>query len=315
LNHHKHHHKNQDAQELDPPHLHQHDVKGRKLIFSIFLNLSISLVEIIGGIVSGSIALFSDAIHNLTDTTALFIAYIANRVGKRKTNLRKTYGYKRIEIIAALFNSSVLIGICLFLIFEAIRRFLHPKEIESGIMIVVAIFGLLANLFSVMILHKEKNSNINIKAAYLHLLGDTLSSVAVVVGGVIIFYLKCYWLDAVLTLLISLYIIKETFGILKQSYKILMQEVPKDVHLEKIKDRLEKLEGLDNIHHLHAWTLNDSSLHFECHIDLAQDTLVSQTKLLHETINQIMRVEFGFSHITLQFEYASCSDKSLVQQE
>lgn len=205
-------------------HHHHHDVSGKKLGFTVVLNLTITVAQIIGGIISNSLSLLSDAVHNASDGIALWIAYFANKLAKKNTNFKMTFGYKRIEIISAFVNSFTLIFICLFLIYHAYNRFINPEAIEGTLMLIVATIGLLANLISVIILKNEKDKNINTKAAYLHLLGDTLSSVAVIIGGLLIIYYDLYWVDPLVTLLIALYIIKETYGVLKESFDILIQK-------------------------------------------------------------------------------------------
>jgi cobalt-zinc-cadmium efflux system protein len=177
----------------------------------------------------------------------------------------------------------------------------------------VASIGLLANLLAVLLLRKDSNKNINIKAAYLHLLGDTVSSVAVIIGSVLIYFYKVYWLDPVLTILIGIYILKETYSILRQSVDILMQATPKNVDLETIQQSLENIQGIDNIHHLHIWNLNDSQVHFECHADVADDIRISETEILQQQIESILHEKFEINHVTIQFEYNCCSVKELIK--
>ncbi|HBH48488.1 MAG TPA: cation transporter [Bacteroidales bacterium] len=295
-------------------HGHGHtDLNGRNLLFATVLNLIITIVEIIGGILSNSLALLSDAIHNLGDTIAVLLAWAANKISKRAANSRKTFGYKRAEILAALFNAATLIVIIFFLFREAIVRFQNPEPIKGLLMFGLASIGLLANLLAVLLLRKDSNKNINIKAAYLHLLGDTVSSVAVIIGSVLIYFYKVYWLDPVLTILIGIYILKETYSILRQSVDILMQATPKNVDLETIQQSLENIQGIDNIHHLHIWNLNDSQVHFECHADVADDIRISETEILQQQIESILHEKFEINHVTIQFEYNCCSGKELIK--
>ena len=294
-------------------HGHGHsDLNGNKLLFATLLNLVITIAEIIGGILSNSLALLSDAIHNLGDTVAVMLAWIANRVSKRSANERKTFGYKRVEILAAFINAATLIVIIVFLFREAIVRFQNPEPIKGMLMFIVASIGLLANLAAVLLLKSDSNKNINIRAAYLHLLGDTVSSVAVIVSAIFIYFYEVYWLDPVITILIGIYILKETYHVLKESVDILMQASPRHVELNDVKDTLEHLDEVDNIHHVHIWNLNDSLIHFECHIDLSIDYKLSETESVRRKIEVMLEEKYGFNHFTIQFEYNCCSEKKLI---
>ena len=296
---------------------HHHSTSGiseKNLLAAVILNFTITIAEIIGGVLSNSLALLSDAIHNLGDGLAVLLAYIAHRVSKRESNQRKTFGYKRIEILAAFVNSIVLVAICIFLIWEAIERFQNPAPIKGVIMFSVAAVGLLANLIAVALLQSDARKNINIRAAYLHLLGDTLSSIVVIVGGILIWKFQIYWIDPLITVLISLYIMKETYLLLKDSFNILMQSSPKELNLDNIKLEVEKLDGVKNIHHVHAWSLNDQQIHFEGHIDLVEDMTVSKTDALKNRIRSLLHEKFHIDHTTLEVEYGCCHDDELINE-
>lgn len=287
-------------------------ISEKNLLAAVVLNFTISLAEIIGGILSNSLALLSDALHNLGDGFAVLLAYIAHRVSKRESNVRKTFGYKRVEILAAFINSIILVAICVFLIFEAVERFRNPAPIKGAIMFSVAVLGLLANLLAMILLKKDSKKNINIRAAYLHLLGDTLSSVVVIAGGILIWKFEIYWLDPLITILISLYILKETYILLKESFNILMQSAPGDIDLEKVKAGVEGIEGVKNIHHVHLWSLNDKQVHFEGHVDLEKDMSVSQAGDLNKRISRFLQEEFEIEHTTLQMEFGCCAENKLI---
>jgi cobalt-zinc-cadmium efflux system protein len=297
-------------------HDHKHENSGltqaRSLLFTTGLNILITIVEIIGGLLSNSLALLSDAIHNLGDTFAILLAYIANVVGKREATEKKTFGYKRIEILSAFLSALILIIITIFLFIEAWHRFFNPRPINGRIMFVVAVVGLLANLFSVLILKKHSGHSLNIKAAYLHLFGDTISSVAVIIGSAIIYFYHILWVDPVITLLIGIYIIKEAFNVLKEASDILMQGTPGTLELSVIVNELEAHNEISNIHHVHSWKLDDKQIHFECHIDLINDLPVSETDLIRRDIEHLLKNKFGITHVTIQFEYDCCTEKSLI---
>lgn len=280
----------------------------KNLLFATLLNLCITIIQIIGGVVSNSLSLLSDAFHNLGDTTALLIAYLAGKISKRKPDYRKTFGYKRVEILAALFNGTVLIAICLFLLYQAYQRLVTPEPVLSSVMLIVAVFGLIANLVSMLLLHKHKKENLNVKAAYLHLLGDTLSSVAVVAGGVLMWFFQIYWIDPVISALISIYIIYHTYSIVKETVDILMQATPANINIKEIKMTLEKIEEIYNVHHIHVWRLNDSQIHFEAHINLSENISVKAMMPVKNRIEQLLKEQFQVSHTTLQFGYHCCEN-------
>lgn len=289
-----------------------HQLSGKKLLWATLLNFIITIAEVIGGLLSNSLALLSDALHNFSDGVAVFIAYIANKVSHRSASERKTFGYKRIEILAALFNAVVLVAISIYLFYEAYKRFRNPVEIKAGLMMIVAIIGLLANIGAMLLLHKDSSRNINVKAAYLHLLGDTLSSVAVIIGGILIYYFNITWIDPLVTVVIGVYILKETFEILKETIDILMQSTPSELDLQEIKNQIEKLDNVSNIHHVHAWKINEKEIHFEAHVDINEDLPLHKTSPIRTSIENILTMQFGISHVTIQFEYNSCDDKNLI---
>jgi len=295
-------------------HSHHHENPSGRLFISILLNGLITLVEIVGGIFSNSLALISDAIHNLSDTLALILAWLANSVSGRKPNARRTFGYKRFEILSAFMNASILTAISIYLIYEAILRFLHPEPVRSVVMLIIAIIGLLANLISMLFLHRDSHKNLNIKAAYVHLLGDTLSSVAVIGGAILIYYTKVLWIDPLLTLIISIVIIIQAYKILRESVDILMQSTPENLNLDEVKSHLEKLPLIRNIHHVHCWRLQDHDILFEAHIETSEDLLLSDSNKLMKEVEGILKQNFHITHTTLQVEFDVCGDKSMIKQ-
>lgn len=284
-------------------HHHHHQVNEKNLLVATLLNMIITFVQVAGGLLSGSIALLSDALHNLSDTFATFIAYMANQIGKRDANPKKTFGYKRIEILAALLNAVILIVMSVFLILEAYKRLQDPQEINSMIMILVAMIGLLANIFAAAILKKDSHKSINVKAAYVHLVGDALTSLLVVVGGILIRFLDITWIDPLITVLISLYIVREAFIILKEALNILMQSTPDHLDIQLIRRRVEALPEVKNMHHIHSWMLTDHQVHLEAHVELNSDMKLSQVDEVRRELDSLLLSEFRIQHITLQFEF------------
>ena len=291
--------------------MHAHDQKeinSKNLLIVTVLNFLITAAEVVGGLLSNSLALLSDALHNLGDGIAVLIAYIAHKVSKRPSTDKKTFGYRRVQILAALLNGIILVVISVYLFYEAYHRFLDPEPIKGLIMFIVASIGLAANLVAVLILKKDSRKNLNVKAAYLHLLGDTLSSVAVIFGGLLIYFYEIYWVDPLITVLIGAYILKETFQVLRETVDILMQSAPGSVDAGEVRKRLESFGEISTVHHIHLWMLDDQSIHYESHIDLNEDLALSQTEGLRKNIEKTLREEFGIHHITIQFEYKRCHD-------
>ncbi|MBI9055796.1 MAG: cation transporter [Bacteroidales bacterium] len=281
-------------------HHHTNNLRGKKLLWVALLNFSITMVQIVGGLISNSLSLLSDALHNLGDSSAIFIAFLAGKKSHKAPDEQHTFGYKRVEILAALFNAVVLISICIFLFLEAYERLTDPQPIKGKIMFIVAIFGLLANLISVLVLRKDKNHNLNVKAAYLHLLGDTLSSVAVILGGIAIWIYGIFWIDPLITILVGIYIIYHTWGVIKQTVNILMQSTPSDINIKKVKQKVETIGEIDNIHHVHVWKLDDKQTHLEAHINLKNNINMVEMMGIIEQAEHLLKKHFDINHITLQ---------------
>ena len=219
-------------------HTHQ-ELKGNNLLISIVLNIIITVAQVIGGLLSGSLSLLSDALHNFSDVLSLIVSYIANLLAKKKASIDRTFGYKRAEILAAFINASTLIIVAVLLIIEAVKRFQHPEPIESNLVIWLSLLGILANGFSVLLLKKDADVNMNMRSAYLHLLTDMLASVAVLVGGLLMKFYQVFWIDTVLTLAIALYLIWVGFDLLKEflksSYVVHSRGHSSKRHCKKIK--------------------------------------------------------------------------------
>ncbi len=291
---------------------HHQPVNEQNLLIATLLNLVITIAELAGGILSNSLALLSDALHNLSDTFATFIAYMATRISKREANTKQTFGYKRVEILAALLNAVILIIICIYLFKEAYERIQNPEPIKALVVIIIGMIGLLANILSVAILRKDARKNINVKAAYVHLIGDSFSSVLVIITAAAIQLYDIYWIDPIVTILIGLYLIREAFIILKEAINILMQSTPENIDVEKIKLKIEALNEVNNIHHLHVWNLTDREIHLEAHVELNKDYKLSAVKPVQDKIIKLLRSRFHIHHITLQFEYESKHSDRLI---
>ena len=295
-------------------HLHIEDKREKNLIIVIFLNFFIFTSELLGGIFSRSLSLLSDSFHNLSDTISIVISLIAIRFSKRESSYKFTFGGKRAEIIASLFNSIFLFIVSFVLIRESIIRLTNPQIIQTDLMLIIAIIGLFLNGISVILLKNFSKDSMNIKSSYLHLLMDTLSSIAVVIGGILMMLFKIYWIDAILTLLITLYILKEGIEIFIKSIKILMEQTPKGIDLDKLKNDVEKIEGISNLHHIHIWQIDEKNYLFEGHIKLKNDVPVSKADCIRKSVEDLLNNEFNISHSTIQIEYNGCYENDLIKK-
>lgn len=287
---------------------HQHEHTGRNLAITVILNGIITIAQFVGGIISGSLALISDALHNLSDVISVILAYLAHRIGMRPQTQKSTFGFKRAEILAAFINAISLIAISVYLIVEAGKRFMNPKEVDFQWMLGLGILGFLANGLSVLILQENKEENLNIRAAYLHLIGDALTSVAVIAGAVCIWLFQIYWIDPLVTVLISIYIFAHTFKILKESVGILMQFAPSQIDQQSVVHVLEEIQEISSVHHVHLWQLADHQIYFEAHLVLSKNFPISDTQAITENAKRLLNSRFGITHTTFQYEYISCED-------
>ncbi|WP_299115673.1 cation diffusion facilitator family transporter [uncultured Winogradskyella sp.] len=297
-------------------HSHSHkDVNGRNLLISIILNIAITIAQIIGGIISGSLALLSDALHNFSDVISLVISYIANKLVKRKASIKRTFGYKRAEILAAFINASTLVIVAILLIFEATERFQNPQQIESNLVIWLSIIAILGNGFSVLLLKNNADDNMNMKSAYLHLLTDMMASIAVLIGGLLMKYYQVYWVDSALTLVIALYLIVMGWDLLKNSTKVLMLFTPDDVPIDSIIKDVQTIKSIKNVHHVHVWQLNEDEIHLEAHIDFIDDISLSEFNTVLHEVEELLLHKYKINHVNIQPEYGKCDTKSVIVQD
>jgi len=291
---------------------HHHDVSGKNLFITIILNIIITLSQIVGGIISGSLALLSDAMHNFSDVLALLIAYVANRLSARPNSESKTFGYKRAEILAALFNASVLIGIAIFLIIEAFHKFYHPEPIKSVWVIGLGTLSIVLNAASVLLIKDDSHDNMNIKAAYLHLLTDVMTSVAVVGGGVLMYYFGIFWIDPLISALIAVYLIWASFGLVKESSAILMQFTPESIDVDEVVKVIESEPEIKDVHHIHIWKLNDHQINLEAHLDFNEDVTLSRSNSVIDKLEKKLHDMFEIEHTTFQCEYERKDKKEII---
>lgn len=295
--------------------IHLHGVSGGRLLLALVLNVVITVAQIIGGIISGSLALLSDALHNFSDVSALAISYIAQKISSKRATRFGTFGYKRAEIIAALFNSSVLVGIGLYLIYESVIRFYNPQPIVSSLVMALGALGVVVNGGSIWLLEAEAEGSMNIRAAYLHLLGDTLTSVAVVAGGAAIHLWQIYWVDPLISILIALYLIFASVSLIRESTAILMEFAPKGVDIGEIAEEVSKIPDIENIHRIHLWRLGDREIFLQAHLDFSRNLTLKETTRRIEEVEKMLKERFGITHVVLQPEYMRDDEKSLIRGE
>ena len=297
------------------PRIHKHTVEGKNLLFSILLNILITIAQVIGGILSGSLALLSDALHNFSDVISLVISYIAHKLSRKKATISQTFGLKRAELLAAFVNAITIVILAVYLIFEAIARFFDPVMIEPGLVIWLAILGIVANGLSVLLLRKDANHNLNMRSAYLHLLTDMLASVAVLIGGLAMEFFQWYWVDGVMTMLIAIYLIIVGLDLLMAAVKMLMLFTPAHIDIKAIVREVHKIQGVNKLHHIHVWHLNEEELHLEAHLDCTDDITMSQFNVLLQEIEDVLYEKFNINHVNIQPEYSKEDPKDFIVQD
>jgi cobalt-zinc-cadmium efflux system protein len=268
------------------------------------------VVEVVGGILSNSLALLSDAGHMLTDNLALLLSFFAMTFASMPATDRRTFGFYRLEILAALVNGIVLVLVSLYIVYEAYLRIIHPQPVAGTLMLIVAMIGLVANVIGAFVLMKHSHSSLNIRGAYLHILGDALSSVGVVIGGGIILYTGWYLIDPLLSILISLVIVYGAWALVKESVSILLESVPAHINIETVSAEIQKIEGVREAYHIHVWTITSGVYAMSGHV-LIDDQLVSGSKDVLDRIRALLADKFKIEHSTIQLECDRC-DLSLA---
>ncbi|MBI4405177.1 MAG: cation transporter [Deltaproteobacteria bacterium] len=271
----------------------------KKLWIALILSGTYLVLEIVGGIVSGSLALLADAGHMAIDVAALGLGLFALWISSRPPTDEKTYGYYRAEILAALVNGAALVAIAVWIAYEAWDRMKMPPRIEGGLMTVVAAGGLVINLISLGLLRRHSHDNLNLKGVFLHLVSDTLGSISVLVAGFLIWAFGWYWTDIVGSIGIALLIVINSFKLLGECVNVLLEGVPKDLEIAKIKCSLQSCPSVRSVHDLHVWTMTSGLHALSAHIVLEQD--INHGKAL-DTLTTLLRDEYKIEHVTLQLE-------------
>jgi cobalt-zinc-cadmium efflux system protein len=275
----------------------------KSLWIVLVLTTGFMLAEILGGVLTKSLALISDAAHMFTDGAALAIALAAIRIGKRAADHKRTFGYYRFEILAAAFNAVVLFLVAAYILYEAYQRFRSPPEIQSVGMLVVALIGLVINFVGMRILRSGANSSLNMKGAYLEVWADMLGSLGVIAAALIIYFTQWAWVDAVVAAAIGLWVLPRTWKLLKESLNILLEGVPMDVNLDDIEKALLAVPGVREIHDLHVWALSSGKNSLTVHVVLSEGE--SEQTVLRETV-EVLASRFSIRHSTVQVEAVPC---------
>ena len=290
------------------------DKSSLRYFWVTLLNIIITIAEFIGGAVSGSLALLSDAVHNLSDVGSIILAFVANLIAKRKRNNSKTFGYDRAEILAAFTNGIILIVISIYLSIEGIQRFSHPEPIKGKIMLIVSLIGLAANLISMLVVMKEAKTSLNAKATFLNMLSDAITSVAVVIGAIVISIWKIYWVDPVLTIAASVFLLKEAYEVTIKAANILMETNP-SIDLNKINELVLSCPHVNNIHHVHVGQYSDNVTMLDAHINVDKNLDAVQLEKIYTEIAKKLK-PLGINHVTLQAECTrGISDKMIFDDK
>lgn len=287
----------------------KHDSK--QYFWVTVLNVIITVTEFIGGAASGSLALLSDAIHNLTDVFSIVLAFVANLFSKKRKNYSKTFGYQRAETLAAYTNGLLLLVISIYLFIEAIGRFSKPEPIKGEMMFIISLVGLAGNLISMLILKAGSKNNLNARALFLNMMSDTLSSVAVVLGSLVIYYWNLTWVDPVLTILAAILMLKEAFEVTRDSADVLMETNP-DIDLDKVKKSIMTVQGVTSLHHVHVWRYSDDIIMLDAHMNVDSNLNAMQIEKIDQEIADLLKKQFGINHVTLQAECQKGKEEGII---
>ena len=296
-------------------HDHSHgteDVSDSVLLWCIIVNLGLSVFEFVGGVIAGSVALMADAAHNTNDAAALLIAYIARKISKKGADAKYTFGYRRAELIGAMIQLTALILVGLYLVYEAVRRIVEPEPLLGGWIMAAAGVAVVVDVVTAWLLWAMSKGSLNVKAAFLHNLTDAGASVAVLIGGATIYWLDWSWVDPLISLGIAGYILYMSFGLLKKTSRILMEGTPPELSLDEIKEAMEDLDGVENVHHIHVWELDEHHRALEAHVVIGENRSMEEVESLKTTVKEHLDERFSITHSTLEFESAekSCRRKA-----
>ncbi len=277
----------------------------RRLGLAIAINMLLTVAQVIGGIVSGSLSLIADALHNFSDASSLLIAWAARKIGRQPPDQFKTFGYKRAEVIAALINLVTLVLVGIYLIYEAVWRIFEPQVIAGWIVVIVAGIALIIDVATAVLTYTMSRHSVNIRAAFLHNISDALASLGVIIAGTLILLYQWYWVDTLLTLLIAGYVLYQAATLLPGTIHILMEGAPKDIAIRTVIDAMESVEGVSNVHHVHLWQLDEHRNALEAHVVIR---CFDDTEAVKQALKSTLEQRFAIAHSTLEFEIAHCGE-------
>ena len=288
-------------------HVHQKPTSGGRLFATILLNVGITAAEFAGGLLTGYLALLADAVHNLSDVASLLLAYMGEIGSRRPATKKTTYGFKRVEVMTAFISAVALVVIAIYIFYEAYRRFLSPVDISNPVLLLtIAVIGLVGNVLSVFLLHSGKSKSLNIKAAFLHMLYDAISSAAVIVGAIVILNTGWIYIDPILSILIGLMILYSSFDVLKEATMIFLEAVPGRLDYDQVKRAIMAHPKVTGVHDLHIWSLSSSSVALSCHIQLDKENYLSSPAIISE-LGLMLKEKFRIGHATIQPERKNCA--------
>jgi len=290
-------------------HSHRHvhidaEAGDRRVFIAVVVNVGLTIAQLVGGILAGSLALIADAVHNFSDAVSLGIAFFARKIARRQSDERMTFGYVRAELVAALINYTTLIAIGVYLAYEAILRFFSPEEVEGWTVVIVATIALVIDAVTALLTYSLSKASANIRAAFLHNVADALGSIAVIVAGALILLFGWHIVDPIVTLIIAAYILWMAFNEVGDVVRILMLGVPPGIDVEELMDAIRKVDGVEDIHHLHVWAIDENRNSLEAHI-VVPDDIAPDARAVKDRIRALVRERFGVTHTTLEIERAS----------
>ncbi len=283
---------------------------ANNLLIATAITTVIFIAELIGGILTHSLALVSDAGHMFIDIASLVLSFAAIKLSQRAPTARNTFGFYRVEILAALLNGATLFALSGFIFYEAIRRFGTPEDVKSVPMIIIAVIGLVSNIASGLLLHGDSHHNINARGAFLHIVGDALSSAGVIIAGLIIYFTKWELADPIVSMVMAAVILKGAYGLVKESVDVLLESVPKSVNLDTVKEEIKTVAGALEVHHVHFWTISSNVYALAAHVRV-KNMNISDTEGLSELVRNRLKAEYNIEYVTLQFECSECREEPL----
>ncbi|MEK7580170.1 MAG: cation diffusion facilitator family transporter [Patescibacteria group bacterium] len=283
-------------------------MKRSNIAMAIIINIGISVLEIIAGLLSSSLALISDAMHNFSDVGSLALSWWGEKIKEKKPNKYKTYGYKRAEIIIAFVNALVMVAVMIIILSESVKRLFHPVEVSGLTMLFVGVIAFIGNGLATFLLGKDAHKNLNLKSAWLHSFQDSIYCLGIIFGSILIYFFRWNFLDPIISILLSFVVLEEIYRLLKQSIDILMESVPKEIEFEKVKTALESFSGVKNAGDIHIWQTDSNSRYLSAHIEISDMDNRQRNQLLCD-MQKILLESFNITHPTIQMVSVSEEEK------